>query len=133
MTSSKIHVLNINVDVASSEPRPPGTLALELQRTMLKLKGQYMSADGREVKYDQLRGSQLFAEYEKVARRLSNCDLEDLQDEAEKKAFFISILRFFPLQTIFQAPSYTCNSQQISTMPLQCMACQWPLLSRLQF
>jgi hypothetical protein len=89
MTSSKVHVLNINVDFG--EPRPPGSLALELQKTMLKLKGQYMSADGREVKYGELRGSQLFAEYEVVARQLGDCDLGDLQEESDKKAFFINI------------------------------------------
>ena len=93
MTSSKVHVLNIDVATSgSNEPRPPGALALELQKTMLKLKGQYMSTDGHEVKYGQLRGSQLFREYEIVASQLRNCQLTDLQEEVEKKAFFISIL-----------------------------------------
>lgn len=92
MTSS--YVLNTTASEGpSSARRPPGALALELQKTMLKLKGQYMSEDGREVHYDQLRGSQLFAEYKEVVRLLSSCELGDLHEEREKKAFFISILR----------------------------------------
>ena len=91
--SSQLHVLNLAaLSGRSSVRRPPGALALELQKSMLKLKGQYMSEDGREVHYAQLRDSPLFAEYESVARQLCDCDLMDLQGEGERKAFFISIL-----------------------------------------
>ena len=91
--SSTLHVLNIAaLDGRSGARRPPGALALELQKTMLKLKGQYMSENGSEVHYGKLKGSQLFTEYEAVAGQLCHCDLNELQDEEEKKAFFISIL-----------------------------------------
>ena len=91
-SSNKIRVLNLAAsDGSSGARRPPGALALELQKTMLKLKGQYMSEDGREVHYDKLRGSQLFAEYEAVARQLSGCELGDLRGNDERKSFFISI------------------------------------------
>ena len=92
MTSSDVHVLNLaGSENQPSVRRPPGAVALELQKTMLQLKGQYMSGDGREVQYSSLRESQLFSEYERVARELANCDLRDLKEE-EKKPFFISIL-----------------------------------------
>jgi len=91
MTSSDVHVLNL----AGSENQPsvrraPSAVALELQKTMLQLKGQCMAGDGRGVQYSGLRESQLFSEYERVARELANCDLRDVKEE-EKKPFFISI------------------------------------------
>ena len=91
--SSKLHVLNSSEEAGrSGARRPPGPLALELQKTMLRLKGQYMSEDGREVHYHQLRSSGLFQDYEDVARQLCDCDLTELDDN-EKKAFFVSILK----------------------------------------
>lgn len=90
--SSNIRVLNLTASGGSSSARrPPSALALELQKSMLQLKGQYMSEDGHEVHYDQLRDSQLFAEYKQIAKLLCNCELGNLQEEDERKAFFISI------------------------------------------
>lgn len=86
-----MHVLNLaGSEGQPSVRRPPSAVALELQKTMLQLKGQYMSEDGREVQYSALRESPLFSEYERVARELANCDLSELREE-EKKPFFISI------------------------------------------
>lgn len=90
--SSNIRVLNLTASGGSSSARrPPSALALELQKSMLQLKGQYMSEDGHEVHYDQLRDSQLFAEYKRIAKLLCDCELGNLQEENERKAFFISI------------------------------------------
>ena len=89
--SSKLHVLNSIEAGCSGARRPPGPLALELQKTMLRLKGQYMSEDGMEVHYHRLRSSPLLEEYEAVARQLCHCDLAHLEDK-KRKAFFISIL-----------------------------------------
>ena len=97
-TGKSLHVLNLdgppNVHVRrlSSGSRSASDLAVELQKTMLSLKGQHMSADGREVHYHQIKDSPLFSEYEKVARKLASCELKDLQGENERKSFFISIL-----------------------------------------
>ena len=71
--------------------RAPGEVALELQKTMLRLKGKFMSEDGKEIHYKSLRESQLFTEYQTVARELIGCDLPALHEEDERKAFFISI------------------------------------------
>lgn len=109
MTSSNTRVLNLTASSGSNtERRPPGALALELQKSMLQLKGQYMSEDGREVHYNQLRDSQLFAEYKRVATLLCDCELAHLQEENEKKAFFISILkREFLILFSFFVPTIT--------------------------
>ena len=92
MMSSTTHVLNVSAD-RSGARRPPAELSLELQKTMLRLKGEFMSEDGREVRYSQLRSSEVFREYELLAGALCHCDLTDIvEDEDEMKAFFISIL-----------------------------------------
>ena len=85
------------LNLASSEAPPttvrraPSEVALELQKMMLRLKGEFMSEDGREIHYKSLRESQLFTEYQSVARELISCDLAALRDDSERKAFFISI------------------------------------------
>lgn len=90
---SKQRVLNQAVGVASPSltPRPPPELALDLQRTMLHMKGEYMTEDGKGVNYAMLTHSELFEQYQSLARELEHCDLSKL-DENERKAFFISIL-----------------------------------------
>lgn len=91
-SSSKLRILNLGVGVASSAtPRPPSDIALELQRTMLQMKGEYMTEDGKGVNYDMLMHSELFDRYQCLTRELNQCSLSHL-DEDERKAFFISIL-----------------------------------------
>ena len=88
----KQRVLNRGVGVASpAETRPPLELALDLQRTMLQMKGEYMTEDGRGVDYEELTSSDVFKRYESLAGELERCDPSKL-DEDERKAFFISIL-----------------------------------------
>lgn len=122
MTSSNKRVLNLTASSGSnSARRPPGALALELQKSMLQLKGQYMSEDGREVHYNQLRDSQLFAEYKKVAKLLCDCELGHLQEENEKKAFFISILKQHYLILFSFVPNHNSHCNRY----LQCSHCSW--------
>lgn len=71
--------------------RSPSELALELQRNMLRLKGKFMSLDGKGVDYGALVGSELFSQYQQLAAELIDCDVSALTQE-ERKAFFISIL-----------------------------------------
>ena len=91
--SGKLRVLNQTLGVASppTTPRPPSELALELQRTMLHMKGEYMTEDGKGVNYEVLTHSELFKQYQSLARELEYCDPSQL-DEGERKVFFISIL-----------------------------------------
>ena len=91
-SSSKQRILNQNVGVAAQPiPRPPSELALELQRTMLHMKGEYMTEDGKGVNYEMLTHSELFGRYQSLARQLDRCDPSQLEED-ERKAFFISIL-----------------------------------------
>ena len=90
--NSKLRILNQKVGVAPhSTPRPPSDLSLELQRTMLQMKGEFMTDDGKGVDYAKLTQSELFGVYQSLAGELVNCDLSQMSEE-ERKAFFISIL-----------------------------------------
>ena len=94
--SSEQRILNQTVGAASppTMPRPPSELALELQRTMLRMKGEYMTEDGKGVNYAMLTHSELFERYQSLARELEHCNPSKL-DEDERKAFFISILTIY--------------------------------------
>ena len=50
-----------------------------------------MSEDGRKVDYDAVKASDAFAEYLSTARLLARCSLVSLDDENERKAFFINV------------------------------------------
>ena len=69
----------------------PVQLAVQLQKDMLKLKGEYMSDDGRSVDYVRLKNSDTFKDYIKQTCQLHYLDLTKLS-LTERKAFFISIL-----------------------------------------
>jgi len=69
----------------------PAQLAVQLQRAMLRLKGEHISDDGRSVDYVKLKNSDIFKDYVKQTSHLRHLDLSKLS-LTEKKAFFISIL-----------------------------------------
>ncbi len=57
----------------------------------LRMKGEMMTDNGSRVAYERIKGSHLFKQYCSEAQQLRSADLSKLSD-AEKKAFFISIL-----------------------------------------
>jgi len=69
----------------------PIQLAVKLQKDMLKIKGEYMSEDGKSVDYVKLKNSDTFKDYVKQSCQLHHLDLTKLS-VTERKAFFISIL-----------------------------------------
>lgn len=71
----------------------PIELATRLQKEMLKLKGQFISDDGRSVDYTKLKKSDTFKDYVKNSQQLHYLDLTKLS-LMEKKVFFISIFVF---------------------------------------
>ena len=85
------------LNAAGSRPRgdvarrKPIELALELQRTMLRMRGEFMDSEGRGVDYERLHKSALFLEYVGLCGELTECDVASME-EVERKAFFISIL-----------------------------------------
>ena len=94
MATAESHILNRTLSAeVTPMPRPPCDLALELQRTMLCVKGDHMTDDGRGVDYSRLNKSKVFQDYVALTSQLRACDPSHL-DEAERKAFFISILYY---------------------------------------
>ena len=70
-------------------------LGLDLQRSMLSLKGQFLADDGSGVNYHSLRTSAEFKDYCAIAEKLKYVQLkpsgESTLTEDEIKSFFISI------------------------------------------
>jgi len=65
-------------------------LSKDLQRLMLKIKGSFITEEGRAVDYSALKESDLFQEYVDRTKALKAVNLENLK-QAEKIAFFLSI------------------------------------------
>ncbi|XP_067654988.1 uncharacterized protein [Haliotis asinina] len=65
-------------------------LAKKLQKTMLRLKGDFMTGEGRGVNYTDLAKSDVFKEYKTQTALLHNVSLDTLSQN-QLKAFFINI------------------------------------------
>ena len=65
-------------------------LSKELQKLMLKIKGSFITEEGRAVDYTALKKSELFQEYVDRTQALQAVDLGSLE-RMEKIAFFLSI------------------------------------------
>ena len=65
-------------------------LSKDLQRLMLKIKGSFITEEGRAVDYSALKESDLFQEYVDRTKALKAVNLGNL-DQAEEIAFFLSI------------------------------------------
>ncbi|XP_041367842.1 uncharacterized protein LOC121382326 [Gigantopelta aegis] len=94
MASNQDDVSVLNVDKKDSVTEKHASIAAcelskKLQKIMLRLKGEFMSEDGKKINYNRIKGSPLFAEYKQEAKQLQNVDLESLS-ELEKKVFFIN-------------------------------------------
>lgn len=88
-----MNILNNTTLEKDQETRNAQEIAKNLQRSMLRMKGDHMTSDGRGVDYSSLSTSDAFAEYTKMAAELVHCDCSSLNEE-ERKAFFISILSY---------------------------------------
>lgn len=69
---------------------PATEVAASLQRTVLKLKGKYLSEDGKSVCYAELKKDDLFQEFQSQAEQLVHVSLADL-NPIQRKAFFINV------------------------------------------
>lgn len=65
-------------------------LSKELQKLMLKIKGSFITEEGRAVDYRALKESHLFQEYVDRTQTLQAVNLGSLE-RTEKIAFFLSI------------------------------------------
>ena len=64
-------------------------LSRDLQKSMLALRSEFMSEDGRGVDYVAMRSSSLFDDYKAKAERLQAADVSTIAGD-DHKAFFIS-------------------------------------------
>jgi len=88
--TEELVVLNSDDDVQSS--RNWSELIGNLRKSILKLKGNFISDDGSFVNYKDMVVSPDFAEYKKLAAELKTLDWSYLKDhEDERKAFFINL------------------------------------------
>jgi len=74
-------------------------LSKDLQRLMLKIKGSFITEEGRAVDYNALKESDLFQEYVDKTKALKAVNLGILELK-EKIAFFLSI---------FYQSQYSCS------------------------
>lgn len=87
----EVRVLN-GGDISASQPARSGLdLSKDLQKLMLRIKGSFMSDDGRGINYTALRESKLFEEYQSLSRDLQRTVINGFSVD-EKMAFFLSIL-----------------------------------------
>src|SRR5205823_13931545 len=77
----------------------PGPAAERLQTAMLAALGAHTDAGGR-VDYERLRGSEAFAEAERVARALASTRLDGLADRRDRLAFWINVYNALVLHGI---------------------------------
>lgn len=74
-------------------------LSKDLQRLMLKIKGSFITEEGRAVDYSALKESDLFQEYVDRTKALKAVNLGNLEQK-EKIVFFLSI---------FYDSQYSCS------------------------
>jgi len=89
--SRNMNILNNGQGEELQEKKSAEELAKQLQKSMLRMKGDYMTPDGRGVDYDSLVSSDTFRDYVAMSRLLGQCDLSLLSEDT-RKAFFVSIL-----------------------------------------
>ncbi|KAK4016090.1 hypothetical protein OUZ56_031050 [Daphnia magna] len=86
---NKMNVLNTQSEGVTCQV-PATEVAASLQRTVLKLKGKYLSEDGKSVCYAELKKDDLFQEFQSQAEQLVHVSLADL-NPIQRKAFFINV------------------------------------------
>ncbi|XP_064635084.1 uncharacterized protein LOC135492501 [Lineus longissimus] len=109
-----------NVRVLNAQDTPPedSTSAVkvsqDLQRLMLRMKGEFMDAEGAGVKYNDLKKAPIFSEYKKMAASLKTIDLEPLSVD-ERKVLFLNVynvLTIHGLVDLDEIPTSVLNIQQ---------------------
>ncbi|KAI9556981.1 hypothetical protein GHT06_016775 [Daphnia sinensis] len=86
---NKMNVLNAE-SVGVTHPVSATEVATSLQRIILKLKGKYLSEDGKSVCYAELKKDDLYQEFQSQADQLVHVSLADL-NPTQRKAFFINV------------------------------------------
>jgi len=86
------------------ETRPALVVAKDLQKLILKLKGEFITEDGTGVDYHAMSSSPLFSEYCDSTRELQCVNILDMaHKQDEVKCFFINIYNALTIHGLTQA------------------------------
>ncbi|KAK3580926.1 hypothetical protein CHS0354_008218 [Potamilus streckersoni] len=110
-STTDVQFLNLN-KTPDSGIKPAVELSNLLQKMMLRLKGDYMTPDGKGVDYKKLKESQLFRDYKEQAAHLQDVNL-DFSSEQEKKAFFINIYNALTIHGLVEQDELPSSVLQI--------------------
>ncbi|CAL1548207.1 unnamed protein product [Lymnaea stagnalis] len=98
----KVRVINSG-SVVNTKPIPGIELSERLRKSLLSLKGKFISSDGKAVDYVKMRASTEFSEYKRDAIDLQRIDLAKF-NEVEKKVFFINIYNSLTIHGLMEQP-----------------------------
>lgn len=94
LSMAEKRVLNAQTDAENNQEiaieNDAQSIAKQLQKLMLQIKGQFMCDEGKTVDYSRIKTSGLFLQHVEECKKLVNVDLKSLADHG-KMAFFISI------------------------------------------
>eukprot|EP01116_Phalansterium_solitarium_P014759 TRINITY_DN3256_c0_g1_i2.p1 TRINITY_DN3256_c0_g1~~TRINITY_DN3256_c0_g1_i2.p1 ORF type:complete len:166 (+),score=9.03 TRINITY_DN3256_c0_g1_i2:117-614(+) len=83
------NILNEGTSI-SEDNSSDSELAAKVNKSILKLYGQFLSDDGLWVDYEGMKSSPLFQDFVKEAQKLVRVNLENLT-ETERKALFLNV------------------------------------------
>ncbi len=86
----------------SAQPAPTIALAAELKKRLGRLQGAFFNAEKGVVNYNALKHSEEFAQYLHLAGSLNSFNLEHLQNDADKKAFWINIYNVLIIHAVIE-------------------------------
>ncbi|KAL5007512.1 hypothetical protein ScPMuIL_016318 [Solemya velum] len=84
-----VRVINTG-DVLQTDALSANELSQKLQKSLLRLKGEFMAEDGKGVDYAKLKTGTSYTDYKKQAQLLQLVTLDQLTED-EKKSFFLNI------------------------------------------
>ncbi|XP_011403572.1 PREDICTED: uncharacterized protein LOC105312537 [Amphimedon queenslandica] len=79
------------------------SIGIQLQSSMLQLKGLYLSPDGRGVDYGRIKESEEFNRYREIAKTLTTVDVMKESNEEQRKAFFINVYNSLTIHGLVDA------------------------------
>ncbi|XP_059179634.1 uncharacterized protein LOC131958563 [Physella acuta] len=105
-TLSDVRVINTKLRDLKTEDTPiPGIkLAENLRKSLLRLKGRFISEDGKSVNYLQMKESPEFRAYLTDANDLCRVDLSHMS-EVERKVFFLNIYNSLTIHGLLEQPA----------------------------
>ncbi|XP_074660779.1 uncharacterized protein LOC141913203 [Tubulanus polymorphus] len=98
-----MEVLNKSDD-ATSTTKTTAEISQELQKLMLRIKGEFMDPGGNGVDYEKLQKSDVYKTYLNTAKQLKSVKLDDM-NETERKAFFLNVYNALTIHGLLNCAS----------------------------